>query len=269
LAKAKIFVALLEGSALSSRFFENRGTQMLKSILAVILSYIIMAVLVTVVGIGAFLLLGVERVFQPDSYEVSTLWVAISAAVSIASAILGGYLCATISRSIKACMVLALIVLVIGIIFCFPKMREDPHVRAGVVPALQVMNLAQLPAWMYVLSPALAGFAILVGARAKRLTGTSGARTSLPLFVIGWALGGLILGIPMSYWFQPGALRMFVSLPDYLTNLGDALGGAGELNSGAEKVLNTLLFTTIVCAALGGTLGYLLYVQRSKAQVGE
>jgi amino acid transporter len=142
---------------------------MLRSIAGVIVSYIVMAIFITVVFIGVFLALGVERVFQPDSYEVSTLWLAISTAISFCSAILGGYVCAAISRCMRACQVLALIVLILGIILCLPKIHEDPHVRAGDVPTLQVMHLAQMPVWMHVLTPVLGAVGVLLGARMKKL----------------------------------------------------------------------------------------------------
>lgn len=141
---------------------------MLRAIVGVIASYVVMAIIITVVFIGLFLALGVERVFQPDSYEVSLLWLVISIAISVGSAVVGGYVCAAISRSMRACQVLALIILVLGIILCLPKMREDPHVRAGDVPTLQVMHLAQMPAWMHVLNPFLGAVGVLVGARMKK-----------------------------------------------------------------------------------------------------
>ena len=141
---------------------------MLRGIVGVIAGYIVMAIFITIVFLGLFLALGVERVFQPDSYEVSTLWLAITAVIGVCSGILGGYVCAAISRSMRACQVLALIVLVLGIVLCLPKMREDPHVRAGDVPTLQVMHLAQVPPWMHVLTPILGAVGIFLGARMKR-----------------------------------------------------------------------------------------------------
>lgn len=142
---------------------------MLKAILGVIVSYIVMAIFITVLFFGGFFALGVDRFFQPDSYQVSTLWLAISFLISISSAILGGYICAAISRSMKTCKVLALIVLVLGILLCLPKMREDPVNRAGDVPTLQVTQLAQMPVWAHVLTPILGAIGILVGARMKKL----------------------------------------------------------------------------------------------------
>jgi amino acid transporter len=141
---------------------------MLRAIVGVIASYVVMAIIITIVFIGLFLALGVERVFQPDSYEVSPLWLVISIAISVGSAVVGGYVCAAISRSMRACQVLALIILVLGIILCLPKMREDPHVRAGDVPTLQVMHLAQMPVWMHLLTPFLGAIGVLVGALIKK-----------------------------------------------------------------------------------------------------
>lgn len=141
---------------------------MLRAIVGVIASYVVMAIIIAIVFIGLFLALGVERVFQTDSYEVSPLWLVISIAISVGSAVVGGYVCAAISRSMRACQVLALIILVLGIILCLPRMREDPHVRAGDVPTLQVMKLAQVPAWMHVLTPVLGAVGVLLGARLRK-----------------------------------------------------------------------------------------------------
>ena len=142
---------------------------MLRSICGVIVGYIAMAIVLTSVFLGVYLALGLERVFQPDSYEVSTLWLAVSAVISFCSAIAGGYVCAAISRITGACQVLALIVVVLSIVLCLPKIREDFHVRAGEVPTLQVMQLAQMPAWMYVLTPVLGAVGVLSGARMRQL----------------------------------------------------------------------------------------------------
>jgi amino acid transporter len=141
---------------------------MLRAIVGVITSYIVMAIIIAVLFFGGFLVLGVDRFFQPDIYEVSTLWLTISFLISLGSAIVGGYICAAISRSMKACKVLALIILVLGIVLCLPKMREDPVNRAGDVPALQVAQLAQMPVWAHVLTPVLGAIGVLLGARMRK-----------------------------------------------------------------------------------------------------
>ena len=141
---------------------------MLRAIVGVIVGYVVMAIYITVVFLGLFLVLGVERVFQTDSYEVSTLWLFVSLVISVSSAIIGGYVCAAVGKSWRACQVLGLIILVLGILLCLPKMHEDPHVRAGEVPTWQVMQLAQMPVWVHVLSPVLGAVGVLLGARMKK-----------------------------------------------------------------------------------------------------
>jgi hypothetical protein len=47
---------------------------MLKYIAAVIVSYLVMAIFLFAVFTAAYLALGPERVFQPGTYAVSTLW---------------------------------------------------------------------------------------------------------------------------------------------------------------------------------------------------
>jgi uncharacterized membrane protein len=141
---------------------------MMRAIAGVIVSYLVMGIIITILFFGGFLLLGVDRFFQPDLYEVSTLWLAISFLISLCSAIVGGYICAAISRSMNACKVLALIVLVLGILLCLPKMREDPVNRAGDVPTLQVAQLAQMSVWAHVLTPVLGAIGVLLGARMKK-----------------------------------------------------------------------------------------------------
>ena len=141
---------------------------MLKGIVGVIVGYILMEILVTLLFLGGFLVLGVERFFQTDSYEISRLWLAISILISVCSAIVGGYVCAALSGSVRACQILALIVLVLGVLLCLPKMHEDFHVRAGDVAVSDVMRLAQVPVWMYALTPTVGAVGILVGARMRQ-----------------------------------------------------------------------------------------------------
>ena len=140
---------------------------MLKASIGVVVGYIAMAILIGGLCLLGFLALGLERFFQTDSYEVTTLWLGISLVISIGSSIVGGYLCAAISDSMGACKALAVIVFTVGYLMCFPKMREDTHVRAGEVPLSQVVNLAQTPVWVYVVTPALGAIFILIGARMK------------------------------------------------------------------------------------------------------
>src|ERR1700686_1439646 len=143
---------------------------MLKSILAVVVGYAAMFVFYFAVFTGVYIALGPERVFKPDSYEISTLWLAVSIVVTLGGAVLGGYVCAAISKSARTCQVLAFIVFLAGILLCLRAlMRDDesPHVRAGEVPNMQGRQLAATPNWMHLLSPVIGAAGVLLGARMK------------------------------------------------------------------------------------------------------
>jgi hypothetical protein len=144
---------------------------MLRSILAVIVGYIVMAIAAFALLCGACLGLGIERVFEPESYVVSTLWLAIMVAVTFIGGILGGLLCATISKSKGACMVFAGIVFALGLLFAIPPaMRVYPSTaRSGDVTILQAMFLARTPAWILLLNPMLGAVGVLLGARMEKL----------------------------------------------------------------------------------------------------
>lgn len=143
---------------------------MLRAFLGLIVGYFVMAIFIAVVFMGAFLALGVERVFQQDSYEVSTPWLAISTGISLCGAILGGYVCAAIGRSMRACQALAAIVVILGLLLCLPAMKRSggPNVRAGEVPNLQAMQLGVAPVWVHLLTPVLGAVGVLLGARLRK-----------------------------------------------------------------------------------------------------
>jgi hypothetical protein len=146
---------------------------MLRSILAIIASYAVMFVFFFAAFTGCYLALGTERVFQPDSYEVSTVWIVAALVISVLGAILGGYICAAISRKMRTCQVFAFIVFFLGLLACIPAMKrnpDSPNVRAGEVENLQAIQLAVTPMWVHLLTPVISAAGVLVGARMKRLS---------------------------------------------------------------------------------------------------
>jgi len=145
---------------------------MLKSILAIIVSYIVGNLVFFGIITGCFFLLGVERVFEPDSYEVSRTWLALTLTVSLLGAAVGGYLCLSISHSWRTCQTLALIVLMLTSISCIMEFRrinpDAPNIRAGDVEYLDAMKLGVPPRWFPFVNPIVACMGVLAGARIKR-----------------------------------------------------------------------------------------------------
>jgi hypothetical protein len=144
---------------------------MVKSILGVIVGYIVMAIFAFAVCTCAYLGLGVERVFQPESYDISTIWIVVLVAVALIGGIIGGLVCAAISKSKGACTALLVVVLVLGLIAgIVTAMKEHPSAaRSGDVPNLEAMMKAQTPTWLCFVNPVLGAVGVILGARMKKL----------------------------------------------------------------------------------------------------
>jgi len=100
----------------------------LKAVLAVVAGYLTMAIAVAILTLGLFVLLGPDRAFQAGTYEVSTIWVITCFAVSLVSAIIGGFVCSRIAGP-GALKVLAALLMVLGILLALPALdpANDPR----------------------------------------------------------------------------------------------------------------------------------------------
>ncbi len=144
---------------------------MVRTIAAVVLGYIAMALLVFALFTAAYLAMGTDNVFLPGSYQVSLAWVALSIVVSFAAALAGGYVAAAVSRGTRAPLALACLVLILGIIFAIPALGQpDPGARAGDVGNIAAMTNARPPAWTLFLNPVIGAAGVLVGSRLRRRT---------------------------------------------------------------------------------------------------
>ena len=145
---------------------------MLKSILAIIVSYIAMLVIFMAIFTCLYFMLGVERVFRADSYEVSMLWIVLTLIIGFVVSMFSGYLCAAISKSWRTCQVFALIVFLLALIHCFSALRRNnpdaPNTRAGEVGMFDAMSLAIMPLWLHFVNPIISGAGVLIGACMKR-----------------------------------------------------------------------------------------------------
>lgn len=65
---------------------------------------------------------------------------------------------------------------------------------------------------------------------------------------------GAVLGYPISYFFQPGALRAKMSLGDYVQHIGDIM----QSNDLRVTAIGTWIGCTILFCIIGAVLGALL-----------
>ena len=136
---------------------------------SVILGYVVMFALVFVTFTGAYFLLGVERAFQPGSYEATLTWNVVSVVLGLASAMIGGIVCLAIAKTQTGPRVLAAVVLLIGLVSAVPVLTRPPGptTRGPEVGAADAMMNARQPVWAALANPFIGAFGVLLGARLK------------------------------------------------------------------------------------------------------
>ena len=141
---------------------------MTRTVVAVIVGYVMMFVLMTLAFFGMYALLGGERAFKPASWDASNLWIAIALVLSLLVAVIAGIICAMIARGGKAPLALAGLVFVLGLIFAVPSLianQVDQGVRASEPPLFEAMQKAKQPNWVPLAFPVIGAVGVLVGAR--------------------------------------------------------------------------------------------------------
>lgn len=143
---------------------------MLKSIVGVIVGYVVIMGVAFAAYTAAYFGLGADRAFEPGTYALSGIWIGLVIVITSISGLLGGLTCAAISKSRKAGLVFAVIVFVLGFAFELPNIMKDRtrEARTSDVSNLDAMGKAQPPLWLCIFNPFLAGATVLMGTRMNK-----------------------------------------------------------------------------------------------------
>jgi uncharacterized membrane protein len=145
---------------------------MARSIIAVIVGYVAMFIFVFTTFTGAFLLMGTDWSFKPNSFEASNAWNIMALVASLVIAVIAGFICAAIARGGKAPIALAIVVFALGILFAIPTLfankQNANRIRTGNISQMEAMQNATQPAWVPFTFPILGAIGVLVGAKLKR-----------------------------------------------------------------------------------------------------
>lgn len=145
---------------------------MVRSIIAVVVSYITMFVLNLLGFIGLYTIVGPGQAFKPRSYIASNRWIAMAFAVMLVSGIVAGLMCAAIARSRKATVLLAGLILVVGLLLAYPSIMKSRAnagmARVGDVSTREAMQKAYWPIWAPFAFPFVSAVGALAGGRLKK-----------------------------------------------------------------------------------------------------
>ena len=144
---------------------------MVRSIIAVIVSYVIMFVLIFLAFTTEYMLLGANHAFKPHRFVSSNRWIAIALVVNLVVAIIGGFICAAISKGGKAPLALAIVVFALGLVLAIPALLVEHKnaVRPSAdIPMFEAMSKAEEPRWVPFTFPVLGALGVLIGAKLKK-----------------------------------------------------------------------------------------------------
>lgn len=147
---------------------------MVRTILGVVLGYVIMAAMVFGGLTAAYLTLGTERVFAPGAYEVTALWLATNLTISALAAFVGCLAAGAIARRSNAAVVLGVIMLVLGLAVAVGQVaapKPNPGPRDGAVANLDAMMKARQPTWYMFTLPVIGIGAAFAAAAVLRKRG--------------------------------------------------------------------------------------------------
>jgi hypothetical protein len=147
---------------------------MLRSVLGVIVGYIVMFILNVAAFMTIYTIVGPDWSFEPGSYQASTRWTVMQFAVVLVCAIIAGLVCAVIARGGKAPLALAAVVLVLGCLLGLASTALRPpdthEVRTGNVPNMEAMSKARHPTWVVFLGPFIGAVGVVIGGKLRRRT---------------------------------------------------------------------------------------------------
>jgi len=151
---------------------EKGDRLMARSILGVIVGYIVMFVLQFAVFVTVYSMMGANWSFKPASYHASMRWTLMQFTVIFVTAIIAGLICALIARGGKAPLALAIVALAIGFTLGALHVATQPadtgELRPASVANMVAMTKARHPMWVIFAGPLIAAAGILVGGKLKR-----------------------------------------------------------------------------------------------------
>lgn len=146
-----------------------------RSLAGVVSGYVVMFVAVMTTLSVAFVAMGADRAFEPGTFEVTALWVLVSAVSSFGAAILGGYVAARIGRGPRVAVLLAVVVVILGVILAIPALDapEPGRPRTGEVGNAEAMMNAQQPPFVSFLNPVIGAVGVMIGGRLRKARAAS------------------------------------------------------------------------------------------------
>jgi len=144
-----------------------------RTIAAVVLGYIVMAIFVMTGLTVAWYLMGPQRAFNEGTVEVSVAWIAVNLPLSLAAAVLGGWVASRVGDHPRSLPVYALagLVLALGVVSAGLQSsaeRPSPEVPVDELTTTEAAKFAIQPAWYGFVLPLIGVGGVLAGGAVAR-----------------------------------------------------------------------------------------------------
>ena len=133
-----------------------------------VVGWVVMAGTVFLLFGALWMVLGVDGAFQPQSWEVSAMWLLGSIVVSLLAAVFGGLVCTWVAADDRGLLMLMVLVVVLGIAIALQDVPSAEGVRPLDVGMMEAMNSGQQPKWLAWLNPVLGVVGAFAGSRLVR-----------------------------------------------------------------------------------------------------
>ena len=141
---------------------------MLRSIAAVVVTYIVMAILIIAAFTGLWLGLGPDRLLRPGSFQGNMFLCIAAPSITVLVGIFGGWMCAKMAgrgRGRTPVLALAGVALALGLITAFFTLQKpfpaDP--RSAGMTMQQMMEVGREPTWLLIFNPIGGAGEVVVG----------------------------------------------------------------------------------------------------------
>ena len=141
-----------------------------RNILAVIVSYIIIGIVVIGLFTGVYMIMGEDWAYKPGVFDVSTGWIAVMLVSAVIAALVGGVVCALISKHSKgAVLSLVAVIVVLGVLGVVmetmkPERTAEQMIRTPPTTVMDASTNSRQPLWIAVANPLIGVVGVMVGA---------------------------------------------------------------------------------------------------------
>ena len=142
---------------------------MIRTILGVIVGFVVMLVIQFVALTASYLILGVKGTFEPGTFKLTSLWLVVQAVFTLVAGIIAGKACVVASGRRWALIPFVVFMLVVGLLAAIPPLlvADSIPARLGDTSVIQAMTSGRAPKWFLVLNPFIGAVGILLGGRSR------------------------------------------------------------------------------------------------------